>query len=149
VQFLKDEPTGELASLAALGIPVIRTQQSFGFTFSMDEEQRARCASEQASLLASARQTLSHVPAVPLDARVADAPALIILDEVLDALELGFLEEKALRAFLGAAPQGSDLILTGRRAPTWLIKQADYHTELKKLKHPFDQTHLARKSIES
>jgi cob(I)alamin adenosyltransferase len=175
-QFLKDEPTGELASLKALGIPVLRSQKRLGFTFSMDEETRALCAAEQQSILAAVAEALTaavglaamelEVVAVEPEvtaAPVAPAPAeeresggsgpsgprmLVVLDEVLDAVDLGFLGDDKLRAFVDHMPAGTELILTGRQAPAWLIDQANYHSAFRKIKHPYDQGIPARKSIE-
>jgi cob(I)alamin adenosyltransferase len=70
------------------------------------------------------------------------------LDEVLDALDLGFLDEDELRDLIDGVPEGAELVLTGRQAPAWLVKRAAYHTEMRKLKHPFDQGIPARRAIE-
>jgi cob(I)alamin adenosyltransferase len=163
-QFLKDEPTGELVSLKALGIPVLRSQKRLGFTFSMDGETRALCAAEQQSILAAVAEALTATAALEPAAKPA-APAaakekgsggsgpsgplmLVVLDEVLDAVGLGFLDDDELRTFVDRMPAGTELILTGRQAPAWLIDRASYHTAFRKIKNPYDQGIPARKSIE-
>jgi cob(I)alamin adenosyltransferase len=179
-QFLKSALTGELASLEALDVLVIRSQQRFGFTFQMDEETRLLCAAEQHGLLVSVREALAQrvaqdapsrapagpasAPTGPASAPAAPAPtasapagpasapagprALIVLDEALDAFDLGFLDEGELRAFIEDVPQDVELALTGRQAPAWLAEQAAYHTEMRKIRHPWDNGIPARPAIE-
>jgi cob(I)alamin adenosyltransferase len=45
-------------------------------------------------------------------------------------------------------PSSLEMILTGRSAPEELIKLADYVTEMKMIKHPFNKGVYARKGIE-
>jgi cob(I)alamin adenosyltransferase len=147
-QFLKGEPSGELVSLEALGISAIRSQKRLGFTFSMDDEKKALCTSEQQLILAAVTEALEAVEKKTGEGEGSGPQALVVLDEVLDALDLGFLDEDELRVFVDALPTETELVLTGRQAPVWLTDRAAYHTEFRKLKHPYDQGILARKSIE-
>jgi cob(I)alamin adenosyltransferase len=156
-QFLKDSPSGELTSLKALGIPVLRSQKRLGFTFQMDDKTKALCASEQRIILAAVKKALGNNGDKVGTVTVKDRPpqsantgpqALVVLDEVLDALDLGFLSEEELRSFIEDLPGTIELVLTGCTAPSWLIDRADYHTEFRKLKHPYDQGISARPSIE-
>jgi cob(I)alamin adenosyltransferase len=155
-QFLKSSPTGELISLLALDIPVLRSQKHFTFTFQMDDATKDLCATEQRCILDAVakrimvgdkdRAATGH-KSTP-QSTDAGPRRLVVLDEVLDALELGLLSGDALRIFIDNVPSATELILTGRRAPTWLINRADYHTEFCKLKHPYDQGIPARPLIE-
>jgi cob(I)alamin adenosyltransferase len=169
-QFLKDGPTGELASLEALGIPVLRSQKRLGFTFLMDDETRALCALEQQSILVAVEEALTAAESAAMEPTTAKSVAeptaesaeeqesggsgssgprmLVVLDEVLDAVDLELLDGDELRAFVDRVPAGTELILTGRQAPAWLIDRANYHTAFRKIKHPYDQGIPARKSIE-
>lgn len=73
---------------------------------------------------------------------------LIILDEIVFCLsqDLAVLED--LRQLIqNKAPQ-VELILTGRGATQELIDMADLVTEMKLIKHPFDNGIKARKGIE-
>jgi cob(I)alamin adenosyltransferase len=156
-QFLKSGSTGELASLKTLGITVLRSQKRLGFTFEMDEQTKLICATEQHQVLAAAAEAVAQLDAegrggdsaAPTSADSTTAPlALVVLDEALDALELGFLDEDELRAFIEGTPKGIELVLTGRRAPAWLAEQAAYHTEMRKIHHPWDTGTPARHFIE-
>jgi cob(I)alamin adenosyltransferase len=71
-----------------------------------------------------------------------------VLDEVMAALKYGLVEEKALRELLERPLEGVELVLTGRSAPEWMLKRADYITEMKKLRHPYDRGVAAREGIE-
>jgi cob(I)alamin adenosyltransferase len=72
---------------------------------------------------------------------------IIILDEILDALNAGFLSAKVLTDIIKKA-KGTELILTGRTAPSSIMRLADYISFIGKIKHPFDRKIYARKSIE-
>ena len=43
---------------------------------------------------------------------------------------------------------GREVVLTGRNPSPALMEAADYITEMKKIKHPFDQGCRSRKGIE-
>ena len=45
-------------------------------------------------------------------------------------------------------PDDMEVVLTGRNPSEQLCEWADYLTEMKKIKHPFDQGVKARKGIE-
>jgi cob(I)alamin adenosyltransferase len=73
---------------------------------------------------------------------------LIILDEVIMAVDFGLLELKELLKAIASKPPDLHLILTGRNAPAELIEIADLVTEMQEIKHPFSQGIAAQKGIE-
>lgn len=75
-------------------------------------------------------------------------PDLIVLDEIMAAINGGFLSTEEVLAFIENKPEGLEVVLTGRDAPVELVQVADYVTEMLKIKHPFDQGIKARKGIE-
>jgi len=84
-----------------------------------------------------------------LRAIAEEKPDMIILDEVINALDLKLIEESDVRRFLeNAQPQIEDIILTGRNCPPWLIETADLVTEMKEIKHPFNQGIKGKKGLE-
>ncbi|MDR2632888.1 MAG: cob(I)yrinic acid a,c-diamide adenosyltransferase [Treponema sp.] len=135
-QFLKSSLTGELRSLEKLGVRVIRSTLAFGFTHQMNEETQARCRAEQGQILDRVREALYGE---------AD---LLVLDEVLDALTTGMLDEGDLRSLVESKASELELVLTGRNPPAWLLDAADYVSEIKKRKHPYDRGVPARIGIE-
>jgi len=74
---------------------------------------------------------------------------LIVLDEMTYAFHNGWLDVNAVVAWLREQkPAMLHLIITGRNAPPELMEFADLVTEMKKIKHPFDQGILAQAGIE-
>mgnify|MGYP004731913227 FL=1 len=73
---------------------------------------------------------------------------LLILDEALDAYELGLLDEATFRSMVMDKPEGLELVITGHRPIDWVLKRADYITEMVKPRHPYDAGIRARKGIE-
>ena len=63
---------------------------------------------------------------------------VLVLDEIINAISDGLLKEAVVLDLL--AKRGPvHLILTGRGASDTLIDQADLVTEMRQIKHPFDQ----------
>ena len=73
---------------------------------------------------------------------------LLILDEAINAVSTGTLDEALLRAFVEQKPEPLELVLTGRNPPGWLIGRADYLSEICSRKHPYEQGIPARTGIE-
>ena len=73
---------------------------------------------------------------------------VIILDELVNCVSEGFIDEKEVLGLIKARPKSVELVLTGRRAPKGLVAAADYVTKLEKVKHPFDNGLKCRKGIE-
>jgi cob(I)alamin adenosyltransferase len=73
---------------------------------------------------------------------------IVVLDEVCVALHFDLLSLAELLVFLEQKPAAVELILTGRRAPAELIDRADLVTEMREVKHPYQQGVEARKGIE-
>ena len=74
--------------------------------------------------------------------------AILILDEIIISLRDGFLKEDEILALLNSKPENLELILTGRGATEKIIEKADYISEIKKIKHPYDLGIQRRKGIE-
>ena len=71
-----------------------------------------------------------------------------MLDEVLSAVNGGWISVEEMLEFLDSRPPHLEVVLTGRNAPVELVQGADYVTEMLKIKHPFDTGVQARKGIE-
>lgn len=72
----------------------------------------------------------------------------LILDEVNVAIDFGLISEKEVIALIKSRPPHMELILTGRYAPPSLIEIADLVSEIKEVKHPYQQGVAARKGVE-
>lgn len=70
---------------------------------------------------------------------------IIILDEILGSLHGKLITKSDVLKMINTK---TDLVLTGRNAPAWLIKKADLVTEMKEIKHPFQKGLQARHAID-
>lgn len=73
---------------------------------------------------------------------------MIILDEVLVAIDFGLLKETALLEVLASRPPHIHLVLTGRNAPQSILNMADLVTEMKDVRHPYKMGVKAQVGIE-
>ena len=73
---------------------------------------------------------------------------MVILDEINGAIEGGLIALKDVVELLNGKPIDVTLVLTGRKAKSEIITQADLVTEMQKIKHPFDSGILAKKGID-
>lgn len=73
---------------------------------------------------------------------------LVVLDEVNVAVSVGLLTAEEVLDAVKNRAEGTEVIMTGRDAPSEFIEYADLVTEMKKVKHYFDEGISARKGIE-
>ncbi len=73
---------------------------------------------------------------------------LVICDEINNAVHDGLLAEKQLKELMTNRAPKTSLCLTGRNFPVKLLDKADIATDMKKLKHHFDDKFLANKGID-
>jgi cob(I)alamin adenosyltransferase len=73
---------------------------------------------------------------------------MLVLDEINIAVHDGFLKEEEVLSLLEAKPENLELILTGRGAAEKIVERADLVSEVKKVKHPYDQGIQTREGIE-
>lgn len=138
VQFLKSRDSGELYLLAKLpDIEIMRGKESKKFTFQMNEE-------EKHSLLIEHNKMFEQVLAKIKNGGYS----LLILDEVIGALNAKVFEMPKLIEFLRHKPENLEVVLTGRNPAPELVEIADYVSEMRKVKHPMDKGIMAREGIE-
>lgn len=138
VQFLKSRDSGELYSLAKLpDIEVMRGKESKKFTFQMNEEEKHALLIEHNKMF---EQVLAKIK--------NGGYSLLILDEVLGALNAKVFEMPKLIEFLRHKPENLEVVLTGRNPAPELVEIADYVSEMRKVKHPMDKGIMAREGIE-
>ena len=78
----------------------------------------------------------------------ADGYGLIVLDESVSAYNYGMFDRESFLEMLRSWKDVREAVLTGRDPAPELREIADYVTEMKKEKHPFDLGVNARKGIE-
>jgi cob(I)alamin adenosyltransferase len=133
IQFLKSEPCGEHLFVSRCHAFDI-VQISAGDSFTKPREQ----------LSAEAQQTLAYAEEQMLSGRYD----LLILDEIFVAIHKGLITTQQGLGLLEKKPSSVELILTGRYAPPEIVQRADLVTEMRMIKHPFNQGIAARCGIE-
>jgi cob(I)alamin adenosyltransferase len=73
---------------------------------------------------------------------------IVVLDEINVTIWFGLLAVEEVLALLDQRPEHVEVILTGRRAPQELIERADLVTEMREVKHYYQQGVMARMGIE-
>jgi len=138
VQFLKNGTSGELTSLRKLDrVEIMAGQITSKFSISMTEAEK-----EQTRLLHCDyfRRAVQQVQAGSID--------LLVLDEILGAIESDMMVESDLLDFLRHKPQGLEVVITGRHASQAIMETADYISRIECVRHPYARGILARPGIE-
>ncbi|MCM1230962.1 MAG: cob(I)yrinic acid a,c-diamide adenosyltransferase [Ruminococcus flavefaciens] len=131
-QFMKDGSSSEIAVLEKLGIPVTCCKECSKFTFQMN-------ADEISAVIDSHNMILEKIKSESAD--------MIILDEFFGAYNDNLFDRKlAEQVVFGKS--ATEIILTGRNAPSLFTDKADYITVMTKVKHPYDKGIIARQGIE-
>jgi cob(I)alamin adenosyltransferase len=73
---------------------------------------------------------------------------LIILDEVNVAVDYGLLAEQDVLDLIASKPSFTTLVLTGRYASENILQKADMISEVKEIKHHYNQGVAAQQGIE-
>lgn len=135
-QFFKDGSSSEIVSLKQLsGIEARHCVTIPGRFIRLTPQQRDVVSADYTEYL---RRLLLDAPGYDL----------LVLDEVISACNHGTVPEELLLSFLDRCPENTEVVLTGRNPSAALQARADYITEMKKIRHPFDRGITAREGIE-
>ena len=142
VRFLKSAPSGECKAISKLGekdgrIEVKFFETSHKFLWDMDKEEKSQLSSQ-------IRQGYDYC----IQIVKTGGCDLLVMDEIIGAMHAGFLLETDLLRLLEEKNPSVELVFTGRNAPASLIEKADYVSEIRAVKHPFEKGISARKGIE-
>ena len=133
LQFLKGGKSGEVPLLEQLGAKVYRGKAGQKFVFQMNEAEKAATRDLQNRNLAAA---------------TTEDADLLVLDEAGSAWELDMVDKALLQKAVLARPAAQECVLTAHAAPRWMLEAADYVTEMKCCRHPYQKGIAARKGIE-
>ncbi|HUT60806.1 MAG TPA: cob(I)yrinic acid a,c-diamide adenosyltransferase [Phycisphaerae bacterium] len=137
VQFIKgEEVTGELAAARDLA-NVLIAQVGLGFVRGADDPRFAEHKAAAADGLRRAELAIA-----------CGAYPVVVLDEVCLAVQLGLLDEQAVTDAVRKAGPAMTIVMTGRGATQGLIDLADTVTEMRCVKHGFDDGINAREGVE-
>ncbi len=137
IQFIKGgwEP-GELLALKMFGDKV--KFHAFGEGFTWETQDRQKDINLVKSSWITAQSYLEN-----------PNYKLIILDEIIVAIKLGYIDENQIIKGINSRPLLTHVVLTGRGASKKLIDSADLVTEMKLIHHPFrEQGVKAQEGIE-
>jgi ATP:corrinoid adenosyltransferase len=137
-QFMKDNSSSEREGIKHVPGVLLKAglnEEKFSFQMSEDEKIKRRIFynSKLDEILVQVEQEKVDV---------------LFLDEIIYTVRAGLLEESSVITFLKNKPVSLEVILTGNGDITKLIEYADYISEIKKIKHPYDKGTKARRGIE-
>ncbi len=135
-QFLKDNSSGERKALEKIPeITCLAGKDSVKFCSQMSDAEKKKLRQYNEGILEKIAESCGGYD-------------VLLLDESLCAVRLGVLDEARLVRFLEQKPRRLEVILTGHEASGQILRLADYATEMRKIKHPYDNGLPARKGIE-
>lgn len=137
-RFLKNEESGELRILDMVPeITVIHLERAYGFFNTLSEEGKEEV-----------RQTYGELWHSILEIITGGAYDILVMDEFMAAYRYGLIPQEEAIKFLRKKPERLEVVLTGRDPDEKLVELADYVSEIRKVKHPFDRGIRARRGIE-
>lgn len=137
-QFMKDNTTSERKILDEIeNITIVDGLEKEKFSFTMTEQEKA----ERKAFYEEQFRKVTEM------ARVG-AYDVIFLDEIIYAIRAGMIDESLVLEFLKTKPHDLEVIMTGQGPSEAMIAAADYVSEIRKVKHPFDNGQKARVGIE-
>ena len=135
-QFFKDGSSSEISVLQTVAnIRTAHCDTVRGLWKRMSDAQKAQAGKDYTSFFAE----------IVVLAKDAD---LLVLDEIVSACTHGTVAETVVLDFLRDKPNGLEVVLTGRNPSEELLELADYVSEIRKVKHPYDCGIAAREGIE-
>jgi len=137
-QFMKNNKTSERNILNSISnITIVNGLDEEKFSFQMTEEEKKE------------RKTYytEQFKEITSKASMGDYD-MLIMDEIIYTIRAGLMEEEIVLEFLRNKPKSLEVVLTGNSPSEKMINAADYVSEIKKIKHPFEQGVKARYGIE-
>ena len=137
-RFLKNEFSGELKILDQIPeIEVLHLEKSYGFFKTLSEKEQEEVREMYGRLWNTIQRKIS----------TGDYDMLVI-DEFMAAYRYGLIPNEEAVQFLKDRPDNLEVVLTGRDPSDELLELADYISEVKMVRHPFEKGIRARKGIE-
>lgn len=138
VQFLKTEFSGERHVLSHTeNVSLTFCPIELKFTFDMDEKEK-----QQASKIFRGIFDGSVTTAL------TERYDMVVMDEIFDVINYDMVSESEVYEFITNAPKSMEIVMTGHNPPKRFVEVADYVTEFKKIKHPYDKGITGRIGIE-
>lgn len=137
VQFLKNADSSELKAIEKIhGIDFLFPSVGYTMFEPLDEHRIAVRAQSYNELL------FKKLP------EYLEEYQMIVLDEILDAIEFNYISEIKLIKMLVENKSGTEFVITGHNITECVFEISDYISEIKEVKHPFNYGVASRKGIE-
>ncbi len=165
-QFMKGGETGELEVLKELSqVEIYRCEREFPFFNAMTDRDKEEITEIHNAIIRNIIRRfdgLNNTGNISTNGSGA-VGLMVVLDEITYPLNWGLIDVSLFKDLVGkmkalyngrSGDSGEEslsrveLVLTGRDPDRFILENADYITEMKKLRHPFDWGIQARKGIE-
>lgn len=165
-QFMKGGETGELEVLKGLPqVEIYRCEREFPFFNAMTDRNKEEITEIHNAIIRNIIRRfdgLNNTGNISVNGSGA-VGLMVVLDEITYPLNWGLIDVSLFKDLVGkmkalyngrSGDSGEEslsrieLVLTGREPDRFILENADYITEMKKLRHPFDWGIQARKGIE-
>lgn len=164
VRFFKNDSSGELKGLRMIPeIELLSPRKSFGFYWNLSEQEKAElkkvCRECLEEVGRSVNEGKCKVPENRENGRIVGNEAkeeegngggyqMLVLDEIMAVMKYEIISVDEMLEFLKNISEEVEVVLTGRNPAPRLVEAADYVSEIRKIKHPYDKGVTARKGIE-
>lgn len=165
-QFMKGGESGELEVLKGLPqVEIYRCEREFPFFNAMTDWDKEEITEIHNAIIRNIIRRfdgLNNTGNISVNGSGA-VGLMVVLDEITYPLNWGLIDVSLFKDLVGkmkalyngrSGDSGEEslsrieLVLTGREPDRFILENADYITEMKKLRHPFDCGIQARKGIE-
>jgi len=135
VQFFKSGNSSEIKIINTIdSVDYMSPEKVFGRFKNMDDQQREETKLIYTNLL---REVIGK----------ADGYDMVVLDEIISTYNYQMIDKAILLDWL-KKDNNFEIVMTGRNPSDELIELADYVSEVKKIKHPYENGIKARRGIE-
>lgn len=135
-QFMKGNNTGEIHSLEMIpNIKILRSEKQYGFYRDLSE-------AEKLELTEVHNQIMDELLKTAYNGQVQ----MIILDEITYPARWNLVDVNKLKKLL--QNESVEFVLTGRDPEGFMLDCADYITEMRKVRHPYEKGIKARVGVE-
>lgn len=137
-RFMKGNASGEIAAMKRMtGIRVLEAGENYGFYAQMSETDKSGITAEHNGILDRAEESIKHGEC-----------DMLIMDEITWAYHYRLIDRERVRRLIEEKPKALELVLTGREPEELFYAHADYITEMKCLRHPYEKGIAARRGVE-
>ena len=137
VQLLKNNDSAEFKILETIeNIDVLFSKEHYSLYDNLNKER------DKSFTIAYRKLVFEDV------AEISKNYQMIIFDEILDAVDFGYIDENELVKFISSLGAQTEIILTGHKISKKIVGISDYVSEIKEIKHPYNKGVTSRKGIE-